>query len=224
LNLVKPNKKKLMENVERQLSRYETKLLSVNYESLARTYMYLKDFPKYYEAMEKALEMQEGRITKAKEKNSTYRIASAIHMKANFLRLLFREEESRNVFQEALRLYKQALPEDYRNDPDSFRNILWEIAAVELHLGNYQNSIDICELYKGQKPIAAIISSAILDGNNPETLEKAMAIIKKDARGVPMGLEDSNTTSLWDLYEICLQLLGLPSILDEIKAYIESRQ
>ena len=224
VKLAKPNKKKLLENVERQLLRYERRPLDVSYDSLARTYMYLKEFSKYCDAMEKALEMQEGQINLAKEKNGPYSIASEIHTKANFLRLLFREEESRRVFKEALRLYKQALPEDYRNDPDTYRNVIVQISTVEFHLGNYQNSIDICETYKGEKPIAEMISRAILDGNNPEILEKTMDIIKKENRGIPMGMENGNTTSLWDFYEICLQLLGLPSILDEIKAYIESRQ
>ena len=118
--------------------------------------------------------------------------------------------------------YKLALPDNFSDNLDRYSAEIHGISDVEFHLGNYYNAIDICKYNRREKPVSEMISRAILDGNNPEILERAIEVCKSESRVVPIGTDSGCTTSLWDFYEICLQLLGLPSVLDEIEKYIKS--
>lgn len=224
VELVKPNIKKLKRNIENQEDLYNRNPQYVSYEYMARAYMYLGEFKAYIDSMERALAEQERQIKIRLDSGIKIRIASAIHTKANFQRLLFKEEESRNTFIEARDMYKECLPDDYDKDLDRWYTPLYRLSTVEFHLGNYEKSVFYFNQISGTRPVAGMISEAILDNNNRNKLERIIEIIKKDTSNVPIGMENGGTTALWDFYEICLQLLGLPSVLDEIREYIEKNK
>ncbi len=104
--------------------------------------------------MGKTLKEQERQIKMAKENMGSYVIATELHKKANFLRLLFREKESKCLFEEALDNYKKALPDDFKSNLDRYSAEIHGISDVEFHLGNYDNAIDICMYYRGEKPVS----------------------------------------------------------------------
>lgn len=224
LTLAKPNNKKLREVIEyNQKGELVHPGKGIQCEVCARCSMYLGEFPEYVQYMENAIKKQDYIINEVKD-SSDFDLATALHTKGNFLRLLFKNDEAKECFKQAVLLYRNVLPHDYKENSYLYLRIFHEIATVEYHLGNYENSIQISQLYIPFEPIASVLSRVALNGIRKDDLSKIMEYLEYIySREWEMGIDNGSTTSAWDFYEICLQVLGLPSVLDDIKLYLDGK-
>ena len=213
---VKINKKKLNENKERK--KRQGFMIPGDYEIYARACLYLNEKEESIEYFNKASNEVDVVIKTYEKRNELENVVKEKHIKANYLRLADKKEESQKLYKEVKELYEKVLPSDYKKNIERWCTIVTYYADVFFFLKEYEQCIQIGEQVTLNIPISAKYAKAILNKDNEEIKNIVNDIIEdgKSTRLSP-GTDSNCTTALWDWYEIGLQLLGLPSRIDYIK-------
>lgn len=226
MKLANINKKRLLDNIKLNENDIES---CYSMEQVARAYLYLDEVDKYYFYMNKTIILND-KILQAKEKKrkkkvSNYMKARDYLRKATLLRIVCKDE-SIKYFQLAKEHYLKALPKKFKDlDLDMDGETIIYLSECCFFLGEYEKCMDFCNyLLPSQKEraIAYYLSDYIQNNRPLEYLDDVIDYIKKSSYGVPIGTNCGCAVSLWDWYEICLQLSHMPSKLDEIQQYVDS--
>ena len=177
---VKINKKKLIENKERK--KRQGFMIPGDYEIYARACFYLNEKEEAIEYFNKASNEIDAVIKTYEKRKELENVAKTKHIKANYLRLAGKKEESQKLYKEVKELYKKVLPKNFIENLERWCTVIDYLGEVCFFLRAYEECYEYGKLISWDIPISALYSKGILDNDKQQIEDAVNLVIKENKR------------------------------------------
>jgi tetratricopeptide (TPR) repeat protein len=220
------NVKRLHKNIEKSLVELQSPDSDCNryttYERLAKAYLYLEDFQKFEQSIHQCIYYLSKRIQKFEDEHDTY---NTYRYKYRLCVLMWLNQQDITALTEDLL--------DYHSNDEKMiisgevlgtasKDYL-QMALVYFIRGEYDKCVEYYEKMHNKHIHLYLyrVASAMVTNDTESLLAISDDIVKTFAkRRLPIGTDyQSCGLSVWDLYETCLQRLGLPNTIDSLSLW-----